>query len=130
LEIDTMTKLGPDFFSAFEGETIVFTVEAVGMASNAALDPLLNPVIVNRFNTTGKFTMGNADQTIVISYGFPDNPPDVKYRRTIATDDLTNGPFDVTKPTGKTRTDLSYNFQFAGAQKPAAAANRAKGARK
>ena len=123
-----MTKLGPDFFSAAEDETVNFTVEAVGMANNAAMDPLLNPTIVSRFKTTGAFTMGKADQTIIISYGFPDDPPGVKYQRTIASGDLTDGPFDVIKPTGETRADLSYNFQIATAQKTAATGKRKKGA--
>jgi hypothetical protein len=119
-----MKKLGPDFFSATKGEIVKFTVESVNMVSNAELDPTLNPVVVTDFKTTGQFTMGDADQTIVISYGFPANVPDGKYTRILSSGDLTDGPFDVTKPTGETRADIGYQFKFATADNAAAAGGK------
>lgn len=110
-----MTKNGPDDFSAEKPDTIEFIVESVNMVNNADLDAALNPTTVNNFKKTGKFTMDSADQTIVISYGFPTNVPGAKYTRTIIGPGLTDGPFDVTKPAGETRSDLSYEFTFVAA---------------
>jgi hypothetical protein len=119
-----MTKIGPDFFSAAKDEIINFVVESVNMDSNADLDPLLNPVVVNNFKTTGQFTMGDAGQTFVISYGFPDNAPDGKYQRTISSDDLTDGPLDIKKPAGQNRIDVGYEFQFSAGEKVVAAGGK------
>jgi hypothetical protein len=119
-----MKKLGPDYFSVTKGEIVKFTVESVNMVSNAQLDPALNPVVVTDFKTTGQFTMGAADQTIVISYGFPSTVPDGKYRRTLSGGDLTDGPVDVIKPTGETRADLGYEFKLVASNSVAAAGGK------
>jgi hypothetical protein len=80
-----MKVLGPSEYSAVQGEEITVLVQSVNFNNNAQLDSKLSPQTTDQFTKTGKLTMGTADTSFVIIYGFPPTvPADGKYTVTVS----------------------------------------------
>jgi hypothetical protein len=93
-----MTTLSnPREYSATPGEEIQITVQSVNFVINARLDTdVLTVSQPDDFTKVGKFTMGNADTTFIVTFVFPDPlPAGGKYTYTVKGQSGSDGPHDV-----------------------------------
>jgi hypothetical protein len=116
-----MTKPGPNRYQVNPGEIVTFDICSENFASLVAMDPLLNPVRQSNFCSTGTFTIGNADQCLLISYVFPQPvPANADYKTTIRSGGFQDGPLTITPPSGLSQADIAYCFVMAQQAVPAA----------
>lgn len=107
-----MKVLGPSEYSAVEGEQITVSVKSVTFNNNAKLDTVLNPVTTDQLTKIGKLTMGTADVSFTIIYGFPPTVPDGgKYTVTVSGLNASDVS-DVFKSGSDSTSTLPYIVKF------------------